>query len=176
MSIYTACISVKYNRVANYEENVIEEKFEGGTKQKLMVFIANFIRFCPVFFTIGLFLPDYRLKQKVTSYAITNDVSFASYLNQPLRYDSFEKMKQISPAYLEHNYFVTLPANGTAPDSWICYAGQKEPCAETFYNKDQHPGSDSGGVVFFQHFADNTTRALRQGVKRQVDLFYKIIA
>ena len=76
MSIYTACITVKYNRIASHEESVIEAEYVAGKKAKLQLFAACFLRFLPAFIVVLALMPTQYAKTERFSYVVTSSPTY----------------------------------------------------------------------------------------------------
>ena len=69
-------LSVKYNRIADYNETVIENENFIGLKQVAVLAGANFVRFLPLLITVAAFEPTNYKSIKVRAYAITNEINY----------------------------------------------------------------------------------------------------
>ena len=87
MSVFTSCLSVKYNRIADHNEQIEEPDFVGGVKPTLILAFANLVRFIPTIITFLATAPAELQTGNTYSYVLTNDISYlreviTNYLSQ----------------------------------------------------------------------------------------------
>ena len=70
---------MKYNRIADYNETVIETENCMGWPQVVILAAANFVRFLPLLVTVIGFTPTNYKSVTVRAYAVTNEINYLRY-------------------------------------------------------------------------------------------------